>query len=60
MYVHIFYEREEGGKKKTDGAMVALRHSCLSGFSYLKDLFKYFKKHHTVCEQLVGDIVQTC
>lgn len=43
MYI-FFNEREEGGEKKADGAMVALRHSCLSGFAYQKDLFRYFKK----------------
>lgn len=45
VHVHIFiYERKEGGEKKADGAMVALRHSCLSGFAYQNDIFRYFKK----------------
>lgn len=33
-FTYFVYEREEGGENKTDGAMVALRHSCLSGFAY--------------------------
>lgn len=44
MYIFLFMREKKAERKKADGAMVALRHSCLSGFAYQKDLFRYFKK----------------